>query len=147
MTVSGAQPNRKVTIEWERYDFWQEGHHEAVFGNGYYVECVGVSAQAILYENGDFEFQYNPISINENCAGMGSGTLNTTLPNRTVGSHATIGIENANGSVAVQRACNADITETNSGSPQFGSCPVTSTLGAACTGTKGYRIIPPRCVP
>jgi hypothetical protein len=147
MAVSGSAPSRKVTIEWEAYDFWQEGHHEQALGNGYYVECAGVSAQAILYESGDFEFQYHPIAINENYAGTGMSTLNTTLPNRTVGSHATIGIENANGSVAIQRACNADTTETNSGSAQFGTCPVTSTLGAACTGTKGYRIIPPRCVP
>ena len=130
MTTSGAQPNRKVTIEWEKYDFWQEGHHEQALGSfgGFMVECVGVSAQAILYENGDFEFQYQPIAINESCQGSTrTGFLYTTLPNRTVGSHATIGIENANGSVSIQRACNADITETNSGSAQFGTCPPPST--------------------
>jgi len=70
----GTAPNRQFVISWNDVEFWVNPN-------------MRVSFQVIFYETGGFAFAYNPAT--------------TALE---LGGDSTIGIENGDGSVALQYA-------------------------------------------
>src|SRR2546428_7906928 len=96
-----------MTVQWDHYDFWANGNHFSSW------ECKDGSYQAIFYENGDIEFQYQPVS-SWTCGG---GAKPNQL--RGLGAQSTIAIENSAGTESMQRFCNTGTSDT---SAEFGQC-------------------------
>jgi hypothetical protein len=141
MLVTGNAPDRQLIVQWDHYDFWQTGNHYSQW------ECEDFSVQAIIYENGDIEFQYQPFARNL-CSGP-----NSPSQQRLLGAQSTIAIENSTGNEAIQRFCNAATTDT---SAVFGqccgvnagcACPTGTCAKDTCWATKGFHFVPPRCTP
>jgi hypothetical protein len=139
--VTGTAPERKLIIQWDHYDIWQNGQHFSTW------ECEDVSAQVILFENGDIEFQYLPTARNT-CQGP-----NSPDQSRLLGAQATVAIENNTGTESNERACVAGTTD---GAAVFGqccgaqagcACPTGTCAKDTCWATKGFHYVPPRCTP